>query len=222
MNFSPEALAQGLTYYVVLLFSLSFHESAHAWMASRLGDQTARDQGRVSLNPIVHMDPIGTVVMPLLQLVNLGIPLLAWAKPTPVVAAQFPPRHVPEGSRAGGGRGAGLELPARPGLHRAVLRGRANGGDAGGRGSPAANPFRGRNPERQPRGLQPRAPAAARRVLGGLLRPAPRRWAEVYDRVIAPLRLLDPAPPGIHGCPRKAILPVIDYIQRLLFTLARP
>jgi len=89
VDFSPQNIALLLTYYVVLLFSLSFHESAHAWMASRLGDQTARDLGRVSLNPLVHIDPVGTVLMPLLQIVAAGIPLLAWAKPTPVVAANF-------------------------------------------------------------------------------------------------------------------------------------
>jgi Zn-dependent protease len=83
-------LAEGLIYYAVLLFSLSFHESAHAWMASRMGDQTARDLGRVSLNPLVHIDPIGTVLMPLLQIFGpAGIPLLAWAKPTPIVAQNF-------------------------------------------------------------------------------------------------------------------------------------
>jgi Zn-dependent protease len=91
VDLSPETIARFLTAYVVLLFSLSFHESAHAWMASRLGDQTARDQGRVSLNPLVHIDPIGTVLMPLVQVVAAGIPLLAWAKPTPVVAANFRP-----------------------------------------------------------------------------------------------------------------------------------
>jgi Zn-dependent protease len=92
LNLNPERLAEGLIYYVVLLFSLSFHESAHAWMASRMGDDTARERGRISLNPIVHMDPIGTVLMPLLQIFGpAGIPLLAWAKPTPVVAANFRP-----------------------------------------------------------------------------------------------------------------------------------
>lgn len=78
-----------LTSYVVLLFSLSVHESAHGWTASQMGDDTARSQGRVSLNPIVHMDFIGTVIMPLLQFVTTGIPLLAWAKPTPVQAQNF-------------------------------------------------------------------------------------------------------------------------------------
>ncbi len=56
-----------------------------------MGDNTARDLGRVSLNPIVHIDPIGTVLMPLIQIFGPGIPLLAWAKPTPVVAANFRP-----------------------------------------------------------------------------------------------------------------------------------
>jgi Zn-dependent protease len=90
-DLSPQHIAQGLTAYVVLLFSLSVHESAHAWMAWRLGDNTAKDEGRVSLNPIVHMDPIGTVLMPLLQFLFSGIPWLAWAKPTPYNPANF--RH---------------------------------------------------------------------------------------------------------------------------------
>lgn len=87
---TPERIALGLTTYVVLLFSLSFHESAHAWMASRLGDDTARSLGRVSLNPIVHIDPIGTLIFPLLQIFT-GVPLLGWAKPTPYNPANFRP-----------------------------------------------------------------------------------------------------------------------------------
>ena len=69
--------------FVVLLFSLTVHEMAHAWTADRLGDPTARLQGRVSLNPIVHADPIGTVLFPLLALIS-GAPLIGWAKPVPV------------------------------------------------------------------------------------------------------------------------------------------
>ncbi len=86
---TPERIALGLMSYVVLLFSLSVHESAHGWMASRMGDDTAKSQGRVTLNPIVHIDPMGTILMPLLQLISSGIPLLAWAKPTPVTATNF-------------------------------------------------------------------------------------------------------------------------------------
>lgn len=90
-----ERIATGLTYYVVLLFSLSVHESAHGWVAHRMGDDTALSQGRVSLNPLVHIDPIGTILMPLVQFFAAGIPLLAWAKPTPVVARNF--REVARG-----------------------------------------------------------------------------------------------------------------------------
>jgi Zn-dependent protease len=69
--------------FIVLLFSLTVHETAHAWTADRLGDPTARLLGRVSLNPVVHADPIGTVLFPLLAMLS-PVPLLGWAKPVPV------------------------------------------------------------------------------------------------------------------------------------------
>ncbi len=68
---------------IVLLFSLTVHEMAHAWTADQLGDPTARLLGRVSLNPLVHTDPIGTIVFPLIAKIS-GAPLLGWAKPVPV------------------------------------------------------------------------------------------------------------------------------------------
>lgn len=77
-----------LVQYTVLLFSLCFHEAAHAWMADRLGDYTARYLGRVSMNPIVHMDPIGTVLFPLLQFFS-PVPVIGWAKPVPVNPAHL-------------------------------------------------------------------------------------------------------------------------------------
>jgi Zn-dependent protease len=67
----------------VLLFSLTVHEMAHAWTADRFGDPTARLLGRVSMNPVVHADPIGTILFPLISMVS-GAPLLGWAKPVPV------------------------------------------------------------------------------------------------------------------------------------------
>ncbi len=70
--------------FLVLLFSLSVHEAAHAWSASRLGDETARRLGRVSLNPVVHIDPIGTLLLPLLAMVYPTGLIIGWAKPTPV------------------------------------------------------------------------------------------------------------------------------------------
>jgi Zn-dependent protease len=87
-DLTPQHIALGLTTYVVLLFSLSVHESAHAWMAWKLGDDTAKNLGRVSLNPIVHIDPIGTVLFPLIQIFT-SVPLLGWAKPTPYNPANF-------------------------------------------------------------------------------------------------------------------------------------
>jgi Zn-dependent protease len=81
--------------FVLLLFSLSFHECAHAWMASRLGDQTARLQGRITLNPLAHIDPVGTLLFPAIvifgPLLGFGVPfmLVGWAKPTPVITRNF-------------------------------------------------------------------------------------------------------------------------------------
>ena len=75
--------AQVFISFIVLLFSLTVHEMAHAWTADRLGDPTARLLGRVSFNPLVHADPIGTVLFPLIAMVS-HFPLIGWAKPVPV------------------------------------------------------------------------------------------------------------------------------------------
>jgi Zn-dependent protease len=81
-------IAQIFIGFTVLLFSLTVHEMAHAWVADRLGDTTARRLGRVSLNPLVHADPIGTVLFPLLAAFS-GVPLIGWAKPVPVSVRQL-------------------------------------------------------------------------------------------------------------------------------------
>jgi Zn-dependent protease len=78
--------------FVVLLYSLSIHEAAHAWMADRLGDNTARYLGRVTINPIAHIDPIGTILFPLLQFFT-KFPLLGWAKPVPINSAHLRNPH---------------------------------------------------------------------------------------------------------------------------------
>lgn len=82
--------------FVLLIFSLSVHECAHAWMASRLGDQTARLQGRVTLNPMYHIDVLGTLIFPALIVFGpfigfnfFGGLLIGWAKPTPVTTRNF-------------------------------------------------------------------------------------------------------------------------------------
>jgi Zn-dependent protease len=76
--------------FAIVLIALTIHEAAHAWTADRLGDSTARLLGRVSLNPIVHIDPIGTLLLPLLAVYS-GFPIIGWAKPVPVNTSRL--RH---------------------------------------------------------------------------------------------------------------------------------
>lgn len=84
MNLDPTRVATGLVEILILLFAISAHESAHAWMADRCGDPTARQLGRVTLNPFKHLDPFGSVLLPLILFVA-GAPMFGWARPTPVL-----------------------------------------------------------------------------------------------------------------------------------------
>lgn len=91
MQFNSIELLQALYQFVILIFSLSCHECAHAWMASRLGDYTARLEGRVTLNPMRHIDLAGTLLFPALMLLGpfigfggSGI-IFGWGKPVPVI-----------------------------------------------------------------------------------------------------------------------------------------
>jgi len=93
---SSSAFVIAIFEFVLLLFSLSVHECAHAWMASRLGDQTAMLEGRITLNPVAHIDPIGTLLFPAIIIFGpfIGFSffsglLVGWAKPTPVITRNF-------------------------------------------------------------------------------------------------------------------------------------
>jgi Zn-dependent protease len=80
-------IIEGLISYLGLIVLLTFHEFGHAWTAEKCGDDTARLQGRCSLNPIVHIDPIGTVLLPLMMIfLPFGVSrfMIGWAKPVPV------------------------------------------------------------------------------------------------------------------------------------------
>jgi Zn-dependent protease len=89
---NPEQLIpQLIIYMVVLLLAISAHEAAHAWMSYKFGDDTARLLGRITLNPVAHTDPIGTLLIPIMMFIfgAMGgpagsIPLIGWGKPTPV------------------------------------------------------------------------------------------------------------------------------------------
>lgn len=86
---NPDNLAfQVATWLIPLVVAIVLHEISHGWVASAFGDPTARERGRLSLNPVRHVDPIGTVGLPLLLAVS-GAPVFGWAKPVPVVAARM-------------------------------------------------------------------------------------------------------------------------------------
>jgi Zn-dependent protease len=83
MEMNSNLVGEFVLSMVAFLFSASVHESAHAWMSSRYGDDLARSQGRISLNPLVHIDPIGTLLFPAIAFFT-HVPLIGWAKATPV------------------------------------------------------------------------------------------------------------------------------------------
>jgi Zn-dependent protease len=83
VDFSAKQVGEFVLSMVAFLFSASVHESAHAWTSSYFGDDLARSQGRISLNPLVHIDPIGTLIFPAIAFFT-GFRLLGWAKATPV------------------------------------------------------------------------------------------------------------------------------------------
>jgi Zn-dependent protease len=89
VNQSLDLLSIGIQIAIVLI-ALTIHEAAHAWTADKLGDPTARLLGRVSLNPVVHIDPIGTILLPLIAAWS-NFPIIGWAKPVPVNTSRF--RH---------------------------------------------------------------------------------------------------------------------------------
>lgn len=77
------ALIRLVLFYPIFLFSLSWHEAAHGWVADKFGDSTAKLMGRVTLSPFPHMDIVGTVILPILGIVT-GAPVIGWGKPVPV------------------------------------------------------------------------------------------------------------------------------------------
>jgi Zn-dependent protease len=91
---NPDKTLEVVIQIAVLLFAVSFHESAHGWVAMKCGDNTARDLGRISMNPLRHIDPIGSLFFPLMLAIS-GLPIFGWAKPVPVSLQGVPnPRRA--------------------------------------------------------------------------------------------------------------------------------
>ena len=116
---------------VVLIASLSVHEAAHAFAADQLGDPTARQLGRLSLNPAVHIDVIGTIVFPLIAFAT-GVPLIGWAKPVPVSMRflKHPKRDF--ALIAAAGPASNLIMAAIGAVALFIVRGAAGPGDIAG------------------------------------------------------------------------------------------
>jgi Zn-dependent protease len=105
------------TWLIPLIFAIVLHEISHGWVANAFGDPTARRLGRLSPNPIRHVDPIGTIALPL-ALVLVQAPVFGWAKPVPVVASRMrnPRLHMVLVALAGPGMNLALALLASIGL----------------------------------------------------------------------------------------------------------
>jgi len=84
-----DVFSKAVFYLVPLILSLTVHEYAHAWAAKKLGDDTAEKLGRLTLNPISHIDPIGSLLLPIMLIFTTGRPYFAWAKPVPFEPSRF-------------------------------------------------------------------------------------------------------------------------------------
>lgn len=107
MNSLPQILYTISYMALPLMLAMVLHEYAHGWVANRYGDPTARLQGRLTLNPLAHVDPFGTVILPLLCLLVPGGFFLGWAKPVPINPARL---HNPR-------RDMALVAAAGPGMN---------------------------------------------------------------------------------------------------------
>ena len=208
-------VGQLLTILLVLLCSLTVHESAHAWTADQLGDSTARRLGRLSLNPVVHIDPIGVLLPVLLFASGAGV-IIGWAKPVPVNPMNLtrPRRDFLLIAAAGPASNVLLAIVASLVL-RVVPDGPIPLGGTGVAGWLFAIAFLAfqLNLWLAVVNMIPVPPLDGGNVLAGLL---PDRLAEGYDRVLRPYGFLILFALLLTGTLDDLIVPPFLFLSRLL------
>jgi len=209
-------LAQTLAVWALpVLFAITLHEVAHGWTARALGDSTAAMLGRLSLNPLKHIDPVGTIVVPLLFLLLPGNFLFGWAKPVPVSARNLPHPRRDMALVAAAGPLANLAMAFAWGLllKLTLVLGAEGGLWFGLRMMATAGIVV--NLVLMALNLLPVPPLDGGRVIAGFL-PAP--WATRLDR-IEPYGLVIIVALMMTGLLGPLLRPVMAAAQALVFTL---
>ena len=178
-----ETLYEAATLIIPLILAIVFHEVAHGWAALALGDPTAKEQRRLSLNPIRHVDPIGTIVLPgMLKLI--GAPVFGWAKPVPVAKERLRNPRFGMMAVAAAGPGTNFVLAALAAVSMGLLVRGFDGGQAPGTVALFAvanlNNFIMINIFLGIFNLLPVPPFDGSHIVEGLL---PRRAAAVFERL---------------------------------------
>jgi len=200
-----------------ILLAVSFHELAHGWVALRLGDHTAQMLGRLSLNPLRHIDPVGTVIVPILLFMTAGV-IFGWAKPVPIDWRNL---HQPQRDMAlvaAAGPVANLLMA----IAWAILLRSAVGLDGGLPWLSAPLIYMGLtgiivNLLLAALNLIPLPPLDGSRVVSALL---PRRWAQIYNR-IEPYGLFVLLLLLLSGGLQTLLTPVIGAIEQLAYGILK-
>ena len=219
-----DTLLIALAMIPALVVAIVFHEVAHGWTALMLGDPTAKERKRLSLNPIRHVDPFGTLILPGLLILS-GLPAFGWAKPVPVTKQRLNNPRFGMMAVAAAGPGTNLVLAALGSIVLGLLA-RAIGPEAGGLERFAfvsLSLFVAINVFLALFNLLPIPPFDGSHIVEGLL---PERAARVYEKLrpfglglmILVLLVIPWLFPGL-GLVERVVLPPVDWVQDKFMTL---